>query len=234
MAQNIVKDERMKLFGTKLKLTTPRVNQGVKTTKFIVASFLIFAWSTDVSFASDMGTTQEVTSYIITSSASTGGANIVAADRSVVNVNVYREAEYRKKKTANNKNIAYENKRLKRILLEGRTDFSHRFGSGWINLVPAKNFKKGDILRLAIGGTAKKIKIRLLPQAGSPETTEGMLDSVIDIPEKDRVISLKFYVARKNIKQISVHGGEKPWDSYPLGSGNGPATLDSAELLTQP
>jgi hypothetical protein len=45
--------------------------------------------------------------------------------------------------------------------LSGKTVSSSRLGSGWLDLDSPRNFKRGDTLRLRIGGKAKN-KVRLL------------------------------------------------------------------------
>ena len=74
------------------------------------------------------------------------------------------------------------------LLVSGVVGSSNRWGSGWIDLDVTMDFKTGDRLRLTIGGTANKIKVRL-------------------------------------------HGGSNPWGAFPLGGGNGPATLEKVELI---
>jgi len=115
-------------------------------------------------------------------------------------------------------------------LLTGETGVSSRWGSGWLDLVNPIDFKSKNKLRLTIGGTAKKIKVRLLPKGRSPDTTAGMLPAVFTVPS-NRIVELKLQGDRPQIIQISVHGGANPWGKYPLGGGNGPATLESAEII---
>ncbi len=115
-------------------------------------------------------------------------------------------------------------------LLSGEIGTSSQWGSGWLDLDSPTDFKSGDKLRLAIGGTAKNIKVRLLPNGRSPDTTAGMLRGVIAVPES-RTVEVELQSDRPQVVQISVHGGPNPWGKYPLGGGNGPATLDSAELI---
>lgn len=71
--------------------------------------------------------------------------------------------------------------------------------------------------------------IRLLARTESPETSAGIIGGMVDVPE-DRVVDVILDTDRKSIKQISVHGGHNPWGKFPLGSSNGPATLESAEI----
>lgn len=115
-------------------------------------------------------------------------------------------------------------------LLSGQTGVSSQWGSGWLDLDSPTNFKSGDKLRLTIGGTAKNIKVRLLPKGRAPDTTAGMLRGVIAVLES-RTVEVELKSDRPQVVQISVHGGSNPWGKYPLGGANGPATLDSAELI---
>jgi hypothetical protein len=115
-------------------------------------------------------------------------------------------------------------------LLSGETGASSQWGSGWLDLDRPTDFKSGNKLRLIIGGTAKNIKVRLLPKGRSPDTRAGMLGGVVAVPES-RTVEVELQSDRPQVVQISVHGGPNPWGKYPLGGGNGPATLDSAELI---
>ena len=115
-------------------------------------------------------------------------------------------------------------------LLSGKKKVSSKWASGWLLLDSPRDFKAGEKLRLSIGGTARNIKIRFLPKGRSSDSTAGMLKGVFAVP-KSRIIEVEFSKDRSQITDISVHGGPNPWGEYPLGSNNGPATLDSAEII---
>ena len=117
--------------------------------------------------------------------------------------------------------------------LSGETGSSLRWGSGWIDLTTPTDFKKGDRLKLKIGGTAEKILVRLLPEGMDPGSTTGIVGDGIKVPES-RIIEITLQQDHKRIGQISVHGGPNPWGKFPLGGGNGPATLLSAERIKPP
>ncbi len=116
------------------------------------------------------------------------------------------------------------------LRLTGAAGSSSRWGSGWIDLEETMDFKKGDKLRLSIGGTARKIKVRLLPRGQSPDSTAGILPGDVAVPP-NKIVEVELRSDRPNISQISVHGGSNPWGAYPLGGENGPATLEKAELI---
>jgi len=114
--------------------------------------------------------------------------------------------------------------------LSGKTDASSRWGSGWLDLETPTDFEKGDVLRLSIGGKAQKVLVRLLPQGRPPDSSTGILRRAIPVPN-NRVVEVTISSDRKDIIQISVHGGSNPWGKFSLGPDNGSATIESAELI---
>jgi len=114
-------------------------------------------------------------------------------------------------------------------LLAGETGHSSRWGSGWQDLPTPTDFGGGDRLRLRIGGTASKILVRLLPRGVSPDSSVGVMGGALSVPDS-RVVEIVVDSDRKNVVQISVHGGPNPWGRFRLGPDNGPATLESVEL----
>jgi len=114
--------------------------------------------------------------------------------------------------------------------LAGQLGSSPRWGTGWLDLVTITNFSAGDTLRLKIGGTADKVIVRLLPEGRFPDSSVGIVGSPITVQDS-RFIEVVLKKDRKNIIQISVHGGPNPWGKFPLGGGNGPATVVSADLI---
>lgn len=116
-------------------------------------------------------------------------------------------------------------------LLAGEIGSSSSWGSGWLDLATVTDFAAGDVLRLRIGGTAGKILVRLLPEGSFPDTSVGIIGSGAVTVPKNRIVEVVLDNDRKGIIQISVHGGPNPWGRFPLGSGNGPATLESATLV---
>ena len=115
--------------------------------------------------------------------------------------------------------------------LKGETGSSAQWSSGWLTLKSMTNFSKGDHLKLVVGGPATKIVVRLLARGAAPETSAGAI-GVFDVP-KDHVVDVVIPDDRKDVIQISVHGGSNPWGQFPLGDGNGAATIKSAELVHQ-
>jgi hypothetical protein len=111
--------------------------------------------------------------------------------------------------------------------LVGTIGASPQWGSGWIDL-SSTELKAGNHLRLTIGGSAEKVLVRILRQGEPPDSASGILDQFV-VPE-DRVIDVKLDQDFSGVRQISVHGGPNPWGQFPLGGGNGPATLMNAEL----
>jgi len=108
---------------------------------------------------------------------------------------------------------------------------SLQWSSGWCDFGTAVAFKKGERLRLAVGGSAKKIIVRLLPKEADPNTTIGVIPTPFTVPANRFLVLTVPYDAPATV-QISVHGGQSPWGQYPLGAGNGPATISGVERLS--
>ena len=115
------------------------------------------------------------------------------------------------------------------IPLLGEIGSSPRWGSGWLDLTTPTDFLNGDRIRITVGGSATKVLVRLLSKGQSPDTSAGRIGGTITVPE-DRIIEVTLKYDRKEIIQVSVHGGPNPWN-IPLGGGNGPATLEEAEVI---
>jgi hypothetical protein len=114
--------------------------------------------------------------------------------------------------------------------LKGEIGASSRWGSGWLDLSTMMDFQKGDKLKLHIGGTAKKILVRLLTRGKAPDSPSGIVGGALNVPA-NRIVELQLDSDYKNIIQISVHGHSRPWNLYDLGPQNGPATLLKCELI---
>lgn len=110
--------------------------------------------------------------------------------------------------------------------VRGRIGASDKWQSGWLDLNTPTDFKQGDMLRIRVGGNARKIVIRLLPEGEKPDDPVGFEACDVPVPES-RVVERTLGQDHPRIKQISVHGGPNPWGLCPLGGGNGPATLFS-------
>lgn len=107
---------------------------------------------------------------------------------------------------------------------------SPQWGSGWCDFSTPVAFKKDARLRLAVGGSATKVIVRLLPKGGDPNTTIGVIPTPFTVPQ-DRFLVVTVPSDAPAIIQISVHGGKSPFGQYPLGVGNGPATISGVERL---
>jgi len=108
---------------------------------------------------------------------------------------------------------------------------SPQWESGWCDLRPSMNFSSGERLRIVVGGTARQILVRLLPQGGDPNSPAGIVGSSRRIPS-NRTLEIVLESNYSRISQISVHGGSNPFNIAPLGQDNGPATIISIERLT--
>ena len=117
------------------------------------------------------------------------------------------------------------------ILLVGRTGSSATWGSGWIDLPNPVSFFKGEKLRIRVGGTAERVVVRLAQKGADSDSSAGVIPLIIPVPRENRIIELSLTEEKPQVVQISVHGLSNPWNEFPLGSSNGPATLISAERL---
>jgi hypothetical protein len=114
--------------------------------------------------------------------------------------------------------------------LAGRTGASSQWDSGWITLDAVADFKRGDQLKIRVGGTAHRMVLRLLPKGASPDEPTGVDGGVIVVPE-DRVVLVALEDDHEDVEQISVHGGPSPWNLYSLGEDNGNATLQTVQRV---
>lgn len=114
--------------------------------------------------------------------------------------------------------------------LKGEIGQSGQWKSGWLILDKHTNFYKGDSLVVIVGGTAEKIVLRLLSSGSDPNSPSGIVGRIHKVNNNGEV---KVGLSRdhSNVTQVSVHGGENPWDVYPLGSGNGAAFIQSVTLI---
>lgn len=126
--------------------------------------------------------------------------------------------------------VVYAQSSDKTESLAGKVGSSSQWGSGWLVLNQPTDFKEGDCLKITLGGTAKKVMLRLLPKGEAPESSTGIVGGPLDIPQ-GRTIEVKLSESRLQVIQISVHGGPNPWGNYPLGDDNGPATIASASIV---
>ena len=107
--------------------------------------------------------------------------------------------------------------------LRGRAGSSSQFCSGWIDLRKIMDFQEGDTLIIGVGGTAKKVLVRLLAKGEDPNSASGIVGGPQNVP-KNRTLKVILESDYNQIVQISVHGGSNPF-YVPLGENNGCATL---------
>ena len=110
--------------------------------------------------------------------------------------------------------------------LDGEPGSSSRWGSGWIDLLPEVHLKRGDQLQLRVGGSAKKVLVRILRDLRMADEPVGVEGGVRDVPV-NRIVKVVLERDYSAVRQISVHGGPRAW-SWSLGD-NGAATLVSVQ-----
>lgn len=99
--------------------------------------------------------------------------------------------------------------------------------SSWLNLTPQVSFRKGEKLRIAVQGSAKKVLVRLLPADSSPSSSDGVEGNIRKVPA-DGVLDVTLTRDHPSVKQVSVHAGKEAW-GRPLGVDNGTIRLISVE-----
>ena len=83
-------------------------------------------------------------------------------------------------------------------LLAGEIGSTSSWGSGWLDLATVTDFAAGDVLLLQIGGTAKKVIVRLLPEGKFPDSTIGIVGGAVAVPG-NRIVKVVLSEDRKGI-----------------------------------
>jgi hypothetical protein len=110
--------------------------------------------------------------------------------------------------------------------LSGTLGDSKAYYSGYLNLITPLTLKQDDTLVIRLGGTARRVKVRLLQNLADSDQPVGMLDSTFQVPAS-KIIVVPVQYSVTSVRQISVHGGPNPFGRYPLMEGNGPAIIHS-------
>jgi hypothetical protein len=113
-------------------------------------------------------------------------------------------------------------------LLRGTLGESRANNSGWILFDPPLRLGDGGLLKIKVGGNAKRIVVQVRPKGGDPDTPAGVLGEAIAVPD-DRIVEVLVDADYPAVELLSVHGGPNPWGAFDLGDGNGPATVVNAE-----
>jgi hypothetical protein len=108
--------------------------------------------------------------------------------------------------------------------IQGETGTSPETDSGWLKLEKMSDFERGGKLLIHVGGTADKILIRMLRKGANPDYPKGMDGGPHEVPS-DRLVEAVLERDHKDIVEISVYGGPRPFGFFPLGEDNGPATI---------
>jgi hypothetical protein len=85
---------------------------------------------------------------------------------------------------------------------------------------------------LESGVPQRKSPYGFYPKLHPPDDPVGIIGASVIVPP-NRIVEVVVPDNRKSIVQISVHGGPRPWNKFSLGSGNGAATIEEAELLSR-
>jgi hypothetical protein len=106
-------------------------------------------------------------------------------------------------------------------------------GDGWqsayLNLVPRRDFRVGDRLKIRLLGSAKHVLVRFLPD-GTPQDKNDGIEGGIRVVNSEKILEITLATDHFDISQISVHAGHFAWETD-LGSNNGTVTLVSIEYI---
>lgn len=99
--------------------------------------------------------------------------------------------------------------------------------SSWLDIKPPISFKKGEIVKIKVEGSAENVLVRFLPEGSEPTMPDGIEGDVSKVPA-NRVLLITLTQDHPNIKQISVHAGREAF-GRPLGANNGRIFIISVE-----
>ncbi len=102
-----------------------------------------------------------------------------------------------------------------------------RWQSSWLDINPPVNFRKGETIKIKVGGNAENVLVRFLPENSDPSSSDGIEGKVRKVPPIG-IIEVRLERNHPNIKQISVHAGKEAWGT-PLGGNNGIVKIISIE-----
>jgi hypothetical protein len=114
--------------------------------------------------------------------------------------------------------------------VKGSTGTSKKWHSSWINLDAIEDFRQGERLKLRVGGKARKIIVRFLPQGEDSGDPVGVDGGALDVPP-DGIVIVTLEDDHPRVEQISIHGGANPFGLYPLGEDNGDPILQSVHRV---
>ena len=106
-----------------------------------------------------------------------------------------------------------------------------RWQSSWLDIKPPASFKKGETVRIKVGGNAENVLVRFLPADSDFSSSDGIEGKVRKVPSNG-ILEVTLERNHPNVKQISVHAGKEAWGT-PLGGNNGTVKIISIERSTQ-
>jgi hypothetical protein len=115
--------------------------------------------------------------------------------------------------------------------IDGTPKAQKEFHSSYINVPDTTSFRTGERLRFNLNGTAKQVIVRLLPSDGSYDSPTGVIDKKLPVvkTQDGNYVEVVLTEDRPNVKQLSVHGGPRPFDMWALGGDNGDPILTSVQ-----
>jgi hypothetical protein len=111
--------------------------------------------------------------------------------------------------------------------LIGKTGGSLEDFSSYLDLVPAKSFSRGNRIVITVEGPAKHVMVRLLPKGFNPNKSDVVAAERLAV--KSGMLEVTLTSDYKDITQVSIHSGPKPFGIFDLGAGNGYAAITKVE-----
>lgn len=106
-----------------------------------------------------------------------------------------------------------------------------RWQASWLDVNPPASFKKGETIKIKVGGNAENVLVRFLPADSDPSSSDGIEGKVRKVPSNG-ILEVKLERNHPSVKQISVHAGKEAWGT-PLGGNNGIVKIISIERSTK-
>lgn len=115
-------------------------------------------------------------------------------------------------------------------IIQGILGNSSTSCSSWLDINPPMEFKSGEKIKIRLIQKPTKVLIRFLPFSGDPNDYKQLEGGPIDFPKNEDLV-IELQQNHPETKQISVHGGPKPWGIFDLGAGNGCPVIDRIERV---
>ena len=107
--------------------------------------------------------------------------------------------------------------------LRGSIGTSPQWKSSWLDFEQPHIFRRGDTVRILLGGDASEVIVRFLSMSDDPNSPAGVVGNPIQVTTNGTSGEITLHLDNdyNAIKQISIHGGANPWGIYQMPPDNG-------------